>query len=220
MAKGSGTTRTTSTNNYAKTTKTPIAVNTNGGKLTKGQIKIMLQSDESISSLPHRDVVRQLQQGISRYESVMGVRERTIRVADIPGAYGATYFNSDGSQGVYLNKSLFSKPLKQFEADYRRDNYDTGFKNQTNRPIQHTITHELAHASWTSGYSGDKHKAAGKEIRHLYKEWMKDKSKKGYGSYGASNVDEFWAEVVTKGIHGRSDRYTRRAIEIAHRFKL
>ena len=29
------------------------------------------------------------------------------------------------------------------------------------------------------------------------------------------NVDEFWAEVITKGVHGNSDRYTQKAISIA-----
>lgn len=43
---------------------------------------------------------------------------------------------------------------------------------------------------------------------------------KGYGSYGKTNVDEFWAEVVTKGIHGKSDKYTKKAIGIAKKYKL
>ena len=61
---------------------------------------------------------------------------------------------------------------------------------------------------------------AGKEINSLFNSWSKDKKKTGYGTYGAKNVDEFWAEVVTKGIHGNSDKYTRRAIGIAKRYKL
>ena len=38
--------------------------------------------------------------------------------------------------------------------------------------------------------------------------------------YGEKNVDEFWAEVITKGIHGRSDKYTKKAISIARKYKL
>lgn len=90
----------------------------------------------------------------------------------------------------------------------------------TNRAAQHTVTHELAHATWTSSYTSSKHRAAGKEITKLYHQWSKDKKKKGYGRYGKTNVDEFWAEVITKGIHGRSDKYTRKAIGIAKKYKL
>lgn len=209
------------TNNYAKATGSgTIAVTSNGRKLTAKQMAKVSASAESIDSLPHREVVKQLNKAISRYEKVMGVRERTIKVANLSGAYGVTYISSNGSQGVYLSKSFFSQHRNKIEGDYRAKNYATGFKNKTNRPIQHTLTHELAHATWTSSYQGSKHKAAGKEIKDLYRKWGKDKKKKGYGTYGSSNVDEFWAEVITKGIHGKADKYTKKAISIARKYKL
>lgn len=108
----------------------------------------------------------------------------------------------------------------KIEAYYRQDNYKTGFKNITNRPIQHTITHELAHATWNSGYTSPSHKAAGKEIKKLYQGWSKNSKKKGYGSYAKSNVDEFWAEAITKGMHGKKDKYTKKAIAIAKKYQL
>lgn len=212
--------RNSSGNGYSKAGSKAIAINSNGTILTSGATKQMLSSAESISKLPDREVVLQLQRGISRYEKVMGVRERDIKVATVRGAYGVTYLNQDGSQGIYLNKSIFSQKRNKLESDYKKQNYDTGFKNLTNRPIQHTITHELAHATWTSSYTSTKAKGAGKEIKELYKSWSRDKSKKGYGEYGKSNVDEFWAEVITKGIHGKSDKYTRKAISIAKKYKL
>lgn len=208
-------------NGYANLPKKKVvAVTTNGKRLTAAGTAKIIANSESITSLPDREVQKQLTRGISRYEKVMGIRERTIRIADTPGAYGVTFINQDGSQGIYLSKSVFSKKRNEIEASYRKSNYDTGFKNVTNRPIQHTITHELAHATWTSGYRSSKAQAAGKEIKKLYHDWAKDKKKKGYGSYGRSNVDEFWAEVVTKGIHGKSDKYTRKAIGIAKKYKL
>jgi hypothetical protein len=207
-------------NGYSKVGATMVGVTSTGKKLTAKQTATVQSSSESLDSLKHREVTKQLNRAISRYEKVMGVRERTIRVADTPGAYGVTFLNSNGSQGIYLSKSLFNQSRNKIEADYRKQNYDTGFKNKTNRPIQHTLTHELAHATWTSAYDAPKYKAAGKEISSLYKKWSKDKKKQGYGSYGKSNVDEFWAEVVTKGVHGKSDKYTRKAISIAHSYKL
>lgn len=208
-------------NNYAKAKgKTVIGINANGRKMTANQVSNMKDSAKSLDTLPEREVVKQLNRALSRYEAVMGVRERTVKVANTGDAYGATLINEDGSQGIYLNRNFFSQKRNDIEGQYRKQNYATGFKNVTNRPIQHTLTHELAHATWTSSYGSAKHRAAGVEINSLYKRWMKDKKKKGYGSYGKSNVDEFWAEVVTKGIHGKSDRYTKRAINIARKYKL
>ena len=180
----------------------------------------MQKTAVSTGGMKHRDMEKQINRAISRYEAVMGVRERSIKLADISGAYGVTYFNANGSMGIYLNRKYFDQPKRKFEAAYKKDNYDSGFKNVTNRAAQHTVTHELAHATWTSSYSSPKHRAAGKEIQALYHKWSKDKKKKGYGRYGKTSVDEFWAEVVTKGIHGRSDKYTRKAIGIAKKYKL
>lgn len=220
MGRNSSGSSSSGSNSYVGIGKTPVGVTTAGKRVSKAKMKKVIAKAESISTLPDREVVKQLQRGISRYEKVMGVRERKVMVAPLSGAYGVTYIGSDGSHGVYLSKSAFSGKRKDVEAKYKKANYDTGFKNKTNRPIQHTITHELAHATWCSAYTGSKQKAAGKEIKDLYRKWSKDKKKKGYGTYGASNVDEFWAEVVTKGIHGKSDKYTRKAIGIAKKYKL
>lgn len=207
-------------NNYAKAGTTGIAVNSNGRKLTPKQVAKMTATATGTSSMQHRDMEKQINRAISRYEAVMGVRERHVRIADISGAYGVTYIGPNGSQGIYLSRRHFDTSKRKFEAAYKASNYANGFKNVTNRAAQHTVTHELAHATWTSSYTSPKHKAAGKEIQHLYRQWGKDKRKKGYGSYGKTSVDEFWAEVITKGIHGKPDKYTLRAISIARRFKL
>ena len=148
------------------------------------------------------------------------MRERNIKVADLPGAYGVTFLGKNGSQGIYLNRSAFSGNRKEVENKYKKDNYDTGFKNKTNRAIQHTVTHELAHSLWASNYDTPKHKAAGAEIRELYKKWSSKSNRKGWGKYARENADEFFAEAVTKGIHGNKDYFSKRAIEIAKKHKL
>lgn len=209
------------TNNYSKGgSANGIAVNSNGRKLTAQQVAKMTASASGISSMAHRDMEKQIHRAISRYEKVMGVRERHVKIADISGAYGVTYINANGSQGIYLSRKHFDTSKKKFEASYKASNYENGFKNLTNRAAQHTVTHELAHATWTSSYTSPKHQAAGKEIRTLFQKWSKDNKKKGYGSYGKTSVDEFWAEVITKGIHGKPDKYTKKAISIAHKYKL
>ena len=54
----------------------------------------------------------------------------------------------------------------------------------------------------------------------LFKSWKKDNKKSGYGKYAETNVSEFWAETVTKAIHGKSDKYTKKVKEICKKYKL
>ena len=63
-------------------------------------------------------------------------------------------------------------------------------------------------------------KAASKSINSLYKKWGNDKSKQGYGKYAKTNVNEFWAEVCTKAVHGKADKYTKAAKDIIKKYKL
>lgn len=217
---------TSGTNPYNSTNKRiVIAVTGKGTRISKGRMTVIKAKATSIKDMKNRDMQKELQQAISRYEAKMGLRERQIMLAPLNGAYGVTYLGSDGSKGIYLDVNKFDRPKKEVVDDYTKSNYARrgGFKNTTRNPAQHTITHELAHASWTSNYTSPNAVAAGREINALYKEFTKDKSstrKKNYGTYGMSNPDEFWAEVITKGIHGDNDRYTRRAFAIAKRYKL
>ena len=179
-------------------------------------------SSRAIHTIADRSVVKELQGGISRFHAVMGVKERSIRIADLTSmnALGVTYIGGEGkSTGILLNSKFFDRKRKSIEKDVLHG-YDTGFKNRTNRPLQHTITHELAHATWNAHMSSTKAKAAGKEIMSLYKKWLKDDKKKGYGAYGRTNVSEFFAEGVTKAIHGNADKYTRSLKKIVSKYKL
>ena len=54
----------------------------------------------------------------------------------------------------------------------------------------------------------------------LYKKWGNDKSKQGYGKYAKTNVNVFWAEVCTKAVHGKGDKYTKAAKDIIKKYKL
>lgn len=182
-----------------------------------------VQKSRSLSTIKDRSTEKELFRGISRFESVMGVRERNVRLADLDAmnALGVTYIGGDGkSTGILLNEKFFDRKKGKIESDVRKNHYDSGFKNRTNAPLQHTITHELAHATWNASMKSSKAKAAGKEVTELYHRWLKDKKKKGYGTYGKTNVSEFWAEAVTKAIHGKSDKYTKRVKNIARKYDL
>ena len=219
MSKGSGSSR----NPYRSAN--PQQVITVAGNGKRMRTSSIISSEGSISTMNNRDMQKELQQAISRYEAVLGVRQRKVMLADLKGAFGATTMNGDGSLAVYVDRGFFDRPKDEVEKDYVNQNYRRrgGFKNTTRKPAQHTLTHELAHATWSSNYRNPKHQAAGKEINEVYKTFMKDKSssrKKNYGSYGTENADEFFAEVVTKAIHGDNDNYTRKIKAIVKKYNL
>ena len=79
-------------NNYAKGgSGNGVAVTSTGKRLTKKQVQTMQKTAVSTGGMKHRDMEKQINRAISRYEAVMGIRERSIKLADIPGAYGVTY---------------------------------------------------------------------------------------------------------------------------------
>ncbi|MGV8135894.1 MAG: hypothetical protein AB2L20_11825 [Mangrovibacterium sp.] len=174
-----------------------------------------------LSSMKNNDVYREVKQGIARYHSVLGVREREIKLANLDSNVNGVQMTSGAgkSVGIYLNKGVYDLKKSQIEARTRKA-YSSGWSTKTNKPIQHTITHELAHATWNQYLSAPNAKAAGKDINKLYGSWLKDKKKSGYGTYAKSNVNEFWAETVAKAVHGNSDKYTKRVKGIIKKYKL
>ena len=184
----------------------------------KGEIKGV----ETLKNIKQPDVYRDVKSAISRYEAVLGVRQKYVKLADLPsGTAGvhATNIKDGVSTGIYLNKKMFNGKKAEIETVHRKG-YESGWSTKTNKPIAHTVTHEMAHATWNDHLKSAGAKNAGKEIKTVYKQWMKDKSKRGYGQYAKTNVNEFFAETITKGIHGKSDKYTRALIDIVKRNKL
>jgi len=195
-----------------------------GGGGAAGIVGKTVENSRSISTIKDRSVERELFRGVSRFEAVLGIRERSVRIADLSGmnALGVTCIDTtDGkSTGILLNEKFFDRKRKVIEADIRKNHYDSGFKNRTNAPLQHTITHELAHATWNASMKSKNAMGAKREITDLYHSWLKDKKKTGYGTYGATNVSEFYSEGITKAVHGTSDKYTKRLIAITKKYGL
>ena len=188
-----------------------------GDSTYKGAIKNV----ESLIKIKDPQVYKAVGEAISRYHAVLGVRQRNVKLADLgSGTLGVHVTTGTGkSEAVYLNKKHFNQKKTKIIASHKKG-YDSGWSTRTNKPIAHTVTHELAHATWNNHLSGANQKAAGKEIEKLYKTWKGDKKKKGYGEYAKTNVNEFWAETVTKAIHGKSDKCTKAVKSIAKKYKL
>lgn len=175
---------------------------------------------EDLVKMKDPQMYKETKAAISRFHAVLGVREKNIKLANLTaGALGVQESLGGKSVGIYLNKSYFNKG-KQAVLKSTKKGYASGWHTKTNKPLAHTVTHELGHATWNSSLTGANHKAAGKEIGKLYKTWMKDKKKSGYGTYAKTNVDEFWAETVTKAVHGKSDKYTKKVKEICKKYQL
>jgi hypothetical protein len=84
--------------------------------LTSEQKAKIEVSAQSIDSSPHREVVKQISRTISRYDKVMGIRQKKIMAADLYGEYGVTFFNSNGSKAIYLDRKFFSQKRNEIEA--------------------------------------------------------------------------------------------------------
>lgn len=168
-------------------------------------------------------VYKAVKESISRFHSVLGVRQKEVKIGTLPDGIGGVHFTENGaSKVVVLSKRVFNgrNTTTQSVAGWAEHGYKSGHLTKTNKSVAHIPTHELAHATWNAHMTSPKHQAAGKEIDKVYKSWMKDKKKSGYGKYASSNSSEFFAEVCTKAIHGKADKYTNRIKGIIKRYQL
>jgi hypothetical protein len=197
-----------------------VSGNTGGiGNDAGGNYQGSIENIGSLKDMQNRDLQRQVQQGISKFESRLGVRS-DVRLADLSGAVGVARTSRDtGKTEVFLNRKHFEVATPKEVRAYKKRAYDSGFLTRTNKPTQHTVVHELSHALWNSHRKDDKSVTAGKDISKLHKTFMRDNSPK-YGSYSKTNINEFFAEVMTKGVLGKSDKYTKGLFNIVKKNKL
>lgn len=164
---------------------------------------------EPLKNIKDPQVYKAVKEAISRYHAVLGVQQKNVKLATLPDGVGGAHITRNGqSDAVYLNKKLF-KGSKAAVEGYAKSAYKDGWLTSTNKPVAHIPTHELAHATWNQHMTGAKHVAAGKSISKVYNAWKADTKKSGYGKYAATNVSEFFSEVTTKAVHGKSDKYTK-----------
>lgn len=130
--------------------------NSSGNRGTKdggGDYKGKITNVGPLVEMTDPQMYKATKQAISRYHAVLGVRQREVKLADFPGAYGVHVTSGDGkSKAVYLNRSHFNQGAKRVASDYAA-NYTSGWSTHTNKPIAYTVTHELAHATWNEHLS-------------------------------------------------------------------
>lgn len=175
---------------------------------------------ESLKNIQDRKLYNEMKSAISRYYKTLGIPQKEVGLADLEDAYGVHITQNGKSAAIYLDKKIFKTGTVESITAKKTADYKSGWATKTNKPVAHTLTHELAHATWNSALTSPKAVAAGKQIGKLFTTWKGDRRKTGYGRYAKSNVNEFWAETITKGIHGQSDKYTKAALSIARKYKL
>lgn len=177
---------------------------------------------ESLKNMEDRALYNATKQAISRFYKEMGMPQRKVKLADFnDDSVAGVHRTKDGkTEGVYLNKKDFKKGTVESISKGLKSAYKNKLLTQTNKPVSHVVTHELAHSVWNAHMTGAKQKAAGKVIEGVFNQWKADKTKSGYGRYAGSNVSEFYAETITKGIHGNADAYTKQLKAITKKYKL
>lgn len=177
-----------------------------------GNYKGEIGRTEPIANIQNTQLRREIQQGISKYESRLGVRQTNVQLASLEGAAGVHVTVNGQSSAVYLNSALYKKGTPAQIIAMKRRSYDSGFLSKTNKPVQHTVVHELGHATWNRYLTSSSAVKARPVIEKKFREFQRDFKAgraKGYGSYATENVNEFWAEATTKAVLGRADKYTR-----------
>ena len=185
----------------------------------RGKIKNV----ESLIHMKDPAMYKATKEAIARYAAVMGgIGEKNIKLADMgKSVYGVQMTNvaTGKSEAIYLNKTYYNKTAAEVKK-IKQNDYNSGWATRTNKPLAHTVTHELAHATWNTTMKGTNQVAAGNVIKKVYSAWQKSGRKSGYGRYASTNVNEWWAETVTKAVHGKSDRYTKAVKGITKKYNL
>lgn len=180
---------------------------------------------QSLSQIPDRRTRLDVQQGISRFEAVYGLRTTNVKIGTVD-AYGVAFISGPDEGLVVLSKRLHSDAPKLIEKKLRE--YQSGFKVKTNAPLKHTVIHELGHQTWNTVKErrGGKWGNAGVELRKLYSQYRKEtlSGKKPFSMYGTTNIDEFYAEAIAGSIIGtkqtQRNKFIKGVRRITKKFKL
>lgn len=196
------------------------AIGNDGGGNYSGSIKNV----ETLKNIQNPQVYSAIKDAISRYHSVLGVRQREVKLADMDeGVLGVHRTRNGVSEAVFLNKTLFKYGNMRDLTRAQKADQDGGWGTKSNRKgFASVVQHELAHATWNNHLKAPNAVRATASIQKLYATWKADKNRKklGYGSYANSNVNEFFAETAMKAVSGRQDKYTKAIKTIIKKYKL
>lgn len=185
----------------------------------------------SASAIPNApaSTFREIKGAVSRFETQLGVdlARGNIGFADLSerGALGV-HFGVGDERTVYLDQAFFDRSIQEINADLKKAS-DSGFLVATKKPIAAVMTHELAHSVWVDRIEGSNDskrlKALEKEVRTLYRQHNKQIATTGsfpISRYASTNINEFVAEGVTKGLIGTTqNKYSRRLVALFKEYR-
>ena len=198
MAKGSGGTR--GGGGSGGNTQNP-SLSTKEGREEQKKLLELSNLLSPLNNIKDQKVKAEIKEALESYSKEIGLPHEVHIVAnDLPkGRLGA----SDGAGTITLNTKVYNKSYKNAEKELT-DRMKAGKGVTTEKSLQATVHHELAHNTYTK-LSGAKKDAVGA----LYKKYMSDNKVKGWGSYSKKNAEEFFAEGIAKSLTGKSDYYTK-----------
>lgn len=126
---------------------------------------------ESLASIKNPKVYKSVKESISRFHSVLGVRQKDIKLGQLESGVGGVHISQGGvSKQVVLSRSIFNgkNTTTQSVAGWAEKGYKSGHLTKTNKPVAHIVTHELAHATWNNHLTNPNAKAASKSVNSLY----------------------------------------------------
>lgn len=179
---------------------------------------------ESLNNIKDKKVRETVWRAISRYHTVLGVRQTNVMLADLPtfGTFGlhVTDDSTGKSDSIYLNKAIFMQSYGNVKG-IMENMYREGTFSRTNKPVAHTIVHELAHATFNDKLNTPNAIAAREEFSQMYKKFIGDKKhNESYGLYARQKPNDFWSEVSVMAVYGPQDEYTKWLKATIKKYKL
>lgn len=97
---------------------------------------------------------------------MLGVRQKDVRVGTMENGVLGVHATIGGKSGqIILNSKYFDLPKAKIETMQKQGMKD-GWHTKTKKPVQHTVIHELAHATWNNHLDSANAKAATPAVKN------------------------------------------------------
>lgn len=157
---------------------------------------------------------------ISKVEADFGPLDFSLKVSHRSRlAEGALACCSMKDNTITLAKEFFKESAYETLQTVIRQTIKNKFHADTHLEVTSIVVHELCHAVWNTIVN--KGVKLVDEVIPLMKKWAEDmaaQNKPFFMTYAATNICEFWAEMLQQQLCGESDQYTRSVYDLAHKY--
>lgn len=157
---------------------------------------------------------------ISKVEADFGSIDFSLKLSHRSRlAEGALGCCSVKDNTITLAKEFFKESAYETLQTVIRQTIKNKFHSETQLEVSSIVVHELCHAVWNTIVK--KGVKLVDEVIPLMKKWAEDmaaQNKPFLMTYAATNICEFWAEMLEQELCGESDQYTHSVYELAHKY--